>query len=160
MYWHHYRARHSTSRAVWYILRFKPESIDSCIMCACSTNNICTPATHILYNSAIEIKPFPVPFIYSFIQNLIWKQYQNQQNVVLPLILHSIVPGLTKWLHNGQFVCLYTHCTWAAFSHTNREARLNQFLCISEEFKLTYAASITPARHSKIRTTNNKGKRQ
>ena len=39
-------------------MRFEPESIDNCIMCACSTDDICTHATRMLYIGTMEMKPF------------------------------------------------------------------------------------------------------
>ena len=64
MYRHHYRAKHSTSRAVWYTLRFEPVSTDNCIMHACSTDDICTHATCMLFTITMEMKLFLVPLFY------------------------------------------------------------------------------------------------
>ena len=64
IYRHHYRARHSTSRAVWYTLQIKPASIDNCIMRACSTDDICTHATQVIHYITMEMKLFLVPLFY------------------------------------------------------------------------------------------------
>ena len=78
-YRYHYGARHSTSRAVWYTLRFKPVSIDNCIMRACSTDDICTHTTHMLYTITME--------------NWKWSCF---------LSLYSIVPGPSHVLSCSQ----------------------------------------------------------
>ena len=78
---HHYRARHSTSCAVWYTLRFEPVSIDNCIMRACSTDDICTHATCMLYTITMEMKLFLVPLFYCPCINTI--RIQQEASVLL-----------------------------------------------------------------------------
>ena len=45
-------------------LRFEPVSIDNCIMRACSTDDICTHATRMLYTITMEMKLYLVPLFY------------------------------------------------------------------------------------------------
>ena len=53
-----------TQQAVPCDTYFKPESIDNNIMCACSTHDICTYATCMLYTCTMEMKLFLVPLFH------------------------------------------------------------------------------------------------
>ena len=100
IYRHHYRARHSTSRVMWYTLRFEPVSIDNCIMRACSTDDICTHATRMLYTITMEMK----------LKKLQLKQQVELIQVKLPMCTMIFYTMLTKIFLQPSYSVIFCSC--------------------------------------------------